>query len=86
MAESEDPDATFIPSIDWPLHVTLKEARSWWMHCLEFRFSDSGMSPDILTACTCGFWHAPAGKSRGPTASEPKCCHNLIFRVALKVQ
>eukprot|EP00439_Symbiodinium_sp_Y106_P013060 s4726_g1.t3 len=28
VAESEDPDATFIPSIDWPLHVTLKEARA----------------------------------------------------------
>ncbi|CAE6920617.1 unnamed protein product [Symbiodinium sp. CCMP2592] len=28
VAESEDPDATFIPSIDWPLYVTLKEARA----------------------------------------------------------
>ncbi|CAE7942494.1 unnamed protein product [Symbiodinium sp. KB8] len=28
VAESEDPDATFVPSIDWPLYVTLKEARA----------------------------------------------------------
>ena len=59
MAESEDPDATFVPSIDWPLYVTLKEARSWWMLCLPFKFSR--MSRDFLLSSHPGdFWHTPA--------------------------